>query len=401
MDGDGNGDEWSGRHIVTRSSTATPFYQKLAQRIGELGGMHNAHLHLDRAGTLDDAYMESARHRILETSHISLHEKHGLIGALHRGPAYDTTDLKERVNACLDVMVEVGTARADTLADVTADEVALTALETLLEIKQSRAAEIDLRVGAYTPLGFSDAEPERWAMMERGAEQADFIGSLPEADDVAVHPAHIGFYENCRRMLLLSQKLDRAIHVHTDQRNEPSESGTEQLIEAVRELGAPASSSGEPMVWVVHMISPSTYHDARFRRLVDGLVECNIGVICCPSAAIGMRQLRPIDTPTYNSIPRVLELIDAGVHVRLASDNVADICSPSTTADLTDEVFVLSAALRFYHVGVLAKLAAGRTLDDDERRVVREHLAGNDAEIEKAVAAAGRAEQRRTRAGAR
>ena len=139
------------------------------------------------------------------------------------------------------------------------------------------------------------------------------------------------------------------------------------------------------MIWAVHMISPSTYDEARFRRMVDGLVECNIGVICCPSAAIGMRQLRPIMTPTYNSIPRVLELVAAGVHVRLGSDNIDDICSPSTTADLVDEVFVLSAALRFYHPGILAKLAAGKRLSDAERAFVRDHLESNDSEIAKIV----------------
>jgi len=136
------------------------------------------------------------------------------------------------------------------------------------------------------------------------------------------------------------------------------------------------------MVWAIHMISPSTYDEPRFNRLVDGLLECNIGVISCPSAALGMRQYRPLLTPTYNSIPRLLEMIAAGVHVRLGSDNVADICSPSTTANLIDEIFILSAALRFYHPGILAKLAAGLKLDDGERSFVKNHLAKNNLEIE-------------------
>ena len=36
------------------------------------------------------------------------------------------------------------------------------------------------------------------------------------------------------------------------------------------------------------------------------------GVICCPGAAISMRQYRPLMSPTFNSIARVLELL-AGV----------------------------------------------------------------------------------------
>jgi len=368
---------------MINGSTATPFYQRLDSAIKELGGIFNAHLHLDRAGTLDDVYLGGVGHRILDTSYVSLHEKHGLITELHRGPAYEPKDINARVNAYLDMMVSVHTVRADTLVDVTADGIDLSVLRTMLKIKRSRAEEIDLRVGAYSPLGFTDSEPERWELLVEGAGPADFIGSLPEADDIEEYPSHIGFYEHCKRILLLAQRLNKLVHVHVDQRNEPTECGTEQLIQAVREFGAPLSASGEPMVWAVHLISPSTYDDARFDKLLDGLVECNIGVICCPSAALGMRQIRPLRTPTYNSIPRVLEMIAAGVHVRLGSDNVADICSPSTTANLIDEVFILSAALRFYQPGILAKLAAGLRLNHDEREFVKDHLQRNDLEVEK------------------
>ena len=357
------------------------WYRRLDAAIRAQGGMFNAHLHLDRAGTLDEVYMESIGHRILETSYVSLHEKHGLITDLHQGRAYQVDDFKRRVNAFLDEMVEVNTARADTLVDVTADGVGMSALQWMEDIKRQRAGQIDLRIAAYSPLGFDDSEPERWDLMVEGARRADFLAALPEADDTHEYPTHIGFYEHCRRMLVLAKQLDKLLHVHVDQRNEPSENGTEQLIAAVREFGAPVSKTGEPMVWAVHLISPSTYDEERFAAMVSGMLECNIGMITCPSAALGMRQYRPILTPTYNSIPRVLEMLAAGVHVRIGSDNVADICSPSTTADLIDEIFVLSAALRFYQPEILAKLALGSKLDERERNFIADHLAKNEEEI--------------------
>ena len=98
-----------------------------------------------------------------------------------------------------------------------------------------------------------------------------------------------------------------------------------------------------------------------------------------------MRQFRPQETPTYNSIPRVLELLAAGVSVRLGSDNIADICSPTTTADLTDELFILSAALRFYHIDILATLACGMEITEAQRKLIKDHLAHNDLEITKAL----------------
>lgn len=362
-----------------------PFYRRLHAAIDDLGGMFNAHLHLDRYATLDDRYFEGAEHGVVTSSHVALKVKHALIGALHAGPAYERDDLRARVNEALDTMVACNTRRADTLVDVTADRVGLSALETLLEIKQERAHEIDLRIGAYTPLGFRDDEPERWDIFEEGARRADFVAALPEADDTDDYPENIGFEESCRRVLSLARELGRPLHVHTDQRVEPSERGTERLLEVMRCEPGPPPEDGEPGVWAVHMVSPTTYDSARFDALVADLVDRHVGVIVCPSAALGMRQLRPLTTPRDNSIPRVLELLAGGVHVRLASDNIADICSPSTTADLVDEVLVLSAAIRYYDIDVLARLAAGQRPSAGELAELRLHLQRNEAEIAKVV----------------
>lgn len=372
-------------------SLRSPFYDTLRARIAELGGMHNAHLHLDRANTLDDGYVDHGRLRVLESSHISLQRKHALIASVHDGPAYDADDLRRRLGEATEVMVAAGTRRADTMVDVTADRVGTGALERVQAFAAEQAGRIDIRAAAYSPLGFADAEPERWRVFEAGARRADFIGCLPEADDTDDYPGHIGFDEHCARMLDLARREGKMLHVHTDQRNEPTERGTERLIEAVRRDGAPVSADGTPMVWAVHMISPATYDEARHRRFVEGLLETSIGVISCPSAAIGMRQLRPVATPTWNSIPRILELAEAGVPIRLGSDNVADMCSPSTTADLLDEVFVLSGAVRYYQPGILAKFAAGAPLDADERAALREHLALNAREVAAALRATGQA----------
>ena len=70
-----------------------------------------------------------------------------------------------------------------------------------------------------------------------------------------------------------------------------------------------------------------------------------------------------------------------GIPIRLGSDNIADLCSPSTTADLVDEVFILSAALRFYFIPILAKFACGVPLNHDDRLFIQDHLQRNDQEI--------------------
>lgn len=361
------------------------WHNRLHELIRLHGGMFNAHLHLDRAGTFDDRYLETSGHRVAYDFHVSLAKKHSMIGDIHDGVAFEREDFFHRVNQTLEAMQTAGTRRADTMVDVTADRVGLTGLEWMRQIKANWADRIDVRLAAYTPFGFDDAEPERWTVFVEGAKRSDFLGALPEADDIDHYPTHIGFMEHCRRLLELSQDLGKMVHFHTDQRYEATERGTEMLVEAVRRYGAPVSADGEPMVWAVHVLSPSTYEEPRFERLADALAELNIGIIVCPSAALGMRMLRPLSAPTGNCIPRVLELLERGVAVRLGSDNIADICSPSTGPDLMDEVFVLSAAIRFYQPELLAKLACGIPLGGADRSLVAEHLRLNHAEIQRVL----------------
>lgn len=362
----------------------TVFHRRVRAEVDRLGGFHNAHLHLDRANTLDDGFVDHGRVEVLESSHISLQKKHALIQTVHDGPAYDRENLGSRVTETVEVMVAAGTRLADTMVDVTPDRVGTDALDWINGIRDQVADRITLRTAAYTPLGFRDSEPERWRLFEEGVGRADFIGALPEADDLGDYPNNIGFDEHCLRMVELCRQTGKMVHVHTDQRNIPQEDGTERLIAVMRKQ--PALPKGaEPLIWAVHMISPSTYDEPRWQAFVEGLLECNIGVISCPSAAVGMRAIRPVLTPNGNAIPRILELAAAGVPVRLGSDNVADMCSPSTTADLMDEVFVLSAAIRFYQPEILAKFAAGVALSADERAALVEHLEKNNAEVGKVV----------------
>jgi cytosine/adenosine deaminase-related metal-dependent hydrolase len=365
-------------------SGGTPYFAELRRRIADLGGLFNAHLHLDRAGTYE-ATLKLLAGRAAAASHLSLSQKHALIPMVHASDCYEPDLLEARVQHYVDAMVDVGTTRADTVVDVTADRVGLDALDRLTRIRDRRANRIDFRVGAYSPLGFRDDEPRRWALLEEGAAAANFIGGLPERDDRADYPDHIGFEESCRRMLLLSARLDKQLHLHVDQQNHDGEAGTECVIRLARELDLGMPTGAEPRVWLVHVISPSAYDEARFSALVEGLVGLNIGVICCPSAAISMRQLRPLRTSTHNSIARVLEMLAAGVHVRLGSDNVCDVTSPAGTVDLVDELFVLTNAVRYYDLDIMARLGAGHRLDTADRDRISEHLAQDREEVERAV----------------
>ncbi|NVK30820.1 MAG: hypothetical protein HWE20_07435 [Gammaproteobacteria bacterium] len=356
------------------------FYRSLEEKVNRYGGYYNAHMHLDRVHTYDLPLSQ-------KSEHLALSQKHSAISDIHKSYAYSTDILYQRMNTAMKTMIGVNTTRADSVIDISARDIGLRALEVAKVISDEHQSVINFRIGAYCPLGFEQGNSKNLKVLKKGIEIADFIGSLPERDDQKDYPTHIGFEESCRQLLELAVINQIEIQIHTDQVNHPNECYTERLLDVIENEGFSEFSkkSESPKIWVIHMISPSTYDEVRWNVLVSRLLDNNIGVICCPSAAIGMRQLRPILTPTFNSIARVLDLCAAGIQVRLGSDNVDDMLSPSTTADLTDEVFVLSAALRFYDVDLLAKLATGTRLDDIDRKKIQTHLNRDRNEILKAV----------------
>jgi cytosine/creatinine deaminase len=362
----------------------TRFFEALRAKVKKLGGFHNAHLHLCRAGTLAITEELIQKKDKGTHSHLSISTKHGIIPLIHESPEYEPKRLEKRVRHFLDEMIAAGTTRADTLVDVTADRVGRSAFDVFQKLKNDYKRKLDLQIGSYTPLGFTDTKREGWRLIEETAKEADFIGGLPERDEKKLYPDHIGFDESCARVISLAYALNKRVHIHVDQKNDPEEKATLRLISVVDRLRI-QNKSPEPMVWLVHVISPSAYGDSEFAQLIEKLADRNIGVLCCPSAAISMRQLRALRTPTHNSIARVLEFLAAGIKLRLGSDNINDITSPAGTTNLMDEIFVLSNAIRFYELDILAKIAAGKFLDAADRNIIAQHLAKDRAEIQTSI----------------
>lgn len=352
----------------------TPYFKDLSDRIAARGGLFNAHLHLDRAGTYHATVEIFRQDGVADGTALPLSGKHAVIPAIHNSPCYDPGQLHARVAGYVEDMISCGTSRADSVVDTTTDRVGLTALEVFARLKSDYAERIDLRFGAYSPGGFRDDEPDRWALLRDGAQMSDFIGLLPERDDTSDYPDHIGFDASCRRALALAHDLRKTIHIHVDQANHAYENGTERIVRLVEEMDLGVAPGREPEVWLIHMISPSCYSETRFQELAERMARLNIGLICCPAAAISMRQYRAFPTPTHNSIARVLELVLAGVHVRIGSDNVCDITSPMGTPNLMDEVRVLGDALRYYDIDFLARIAAGKPIDAQGKARLKAHL---------------------------
>ena len=101
------------------------FYGAFAGAIHELalkyGGYLNAHAHLDRAGTLDNKYLEHCGTTPLSASSVPLRVKQTLTGELHKGPAYEAKNLKTRMTRCLKLAAATRIKRLVSFIDATPD----------------------------------------------------------------------------------------------------------------------------------------------------------------------------------------------------------------------------------------------------------------------------------------
>jgi cytosine deaminase len=105
-------------------------------------------------------------------------------------------------------------------------------------------------------------------------------------------------------------------------------------------------------------------------------------VIICPSAALSMRRIRIYQAPLNKGIAELLQMLDRGIRVRLGTDNVDDMFLPATTMDLRNEVGCLGNTLRFYHAGILAKIACGSILNDKDKKIIRDFLDDEESFLE-------------------
>jgi cytosine/creatinine deaminase len=356
----------------------TSYEQDVLSHVFEMGGFYNAHAHLDRADTLDPCYLAHLGITPLEASFFPLSVKQNLVGDLHRGLAYTEENLRERMSRAILREIALGVRRLDTNIDATPDlpEGGLLAIRIACELKEEYKDRITIRIAPTPIFGFRE-ETGRWEVFKEAAKYCDYLSGLPEKDDfsnTSERNGKVGFRPALRMVLELGAELGKEVQFHLDQANSSSESGTEMLLEGLRWVNVPRLSDSEPSVWVIHMISPSTYSEGRFRVLVDQLLEHNVGVIVCPSAALSMRQFRPVSTPTHNSIARVMELIKMKVPLRLGTDNICDVFVPQSEGDMLTEIKIIGHAVRFATPSIWAKLAAGIPLNNVDIATVERAL---------------------------
>lgn len=305
---------------------------QMRDAIGAQGGFVNCHAHFDKAFYI--------RREGLAHSMVDMQMKWRMSDDIKRASSIE--DIASRIRTCLDIMVTQGARIAATFVDAY-DAVGHKAIDAALRVKEEYAGKIDLRI-VTQPLG-GLIDPAARALYEEITAKADIAGGLPSKDRPELE-------KNLDVLFSIAKNLDKPLHVHIDQENNPDERDTELLIRFTEQYRY------EGRVVALHAISTAAQPREYRRELYKRMADVGMSVVVCPSAALSMRQLDDKYAPTHNSIANVPEMLQAGIVVGLGTDNISDYYHPFVDGDLWTELRMLAEACRFYDFDRLVQIAS-------------------------------------------
>jgi cytosine deaminase len=265
-----------------------------------LPGFINAHQHLDKT-MLGDVMRPNRSQTLQEAIYITWDHKR----------SYTTEEIIARASPVVEAAIRHGTTAMRAFADV--DTVGgLVPVEALLALKRRFVGLITIEVVAF-PQEAIIRDPGTKELMEQTMELgADVVGGLPwyERLDRDVHE-HIDF------CLELAQRTGKDVHVLADDTDDPTSRSLEYLAVRTIETGY------QGRVTASHCGALAAYDDNHAARVIDMVREAQITI--CSNAQISLvldgRGDRGL---VRRGITRVGELLDAGVNVISAQDDVND-----------------------------------------------------------------------------
>ena len=312
--------------IVTVSAEA-PAAREVVEVDGRLvtPGLVEAHIHLDKALLHD---------RISATAGTAA-EAIRLTGQAKRGFTVD--DIRARARRVLDMAVAAGTTAMRSHVEV--DPILeLSALEAILPLKAEYAPAIDLQICAFAQEGILQAPGTEGLLRRALTRGADLVGGCPYNDTDAIRHIEVIF--------ALAQAFDVDVDFHIDFFDEPDHLHIRDVIDATLRAG------WQGRVTVGHLTELAALPGPDQEGIVADLVAAGIGVIALPTTDLYLMG-RSDDINIRRGITPIRRLLDAGVPVALATNNVRNPFTPIGTADLADLPFLTTVAA---HMGTAADM---------------------------------------------
>ena len=296
------------------------------------GGFVSCHAHFDKA-----FYITKEE---LEKSMADMEQKWLMSDDIKKNSSQ--REVEKRIRTGLDIMINQGVKICASFIDAY-DAVSHKNIDAANKVKEEYKDKIDF-LTITQPLGGLVDKNAR-DLYEEITSKADFAGGLPSRD-------RPNDDENFDHLFGIAKNLDKKIHVHIDQENNPNERDTEKLLDYVEKHGY------QGKVTAVHAISVSAREKSYRKEIYKRMKDNGISLVVCPGAALGMKQLDEYKAPVHNSIANVPEMLEAGITVGLGVDNVYDFYHPFIDGDLWVEMRMLMEGCRFYNFDKLVEIAS-------------------------------------------
>ena len=310
------------------------FGQLFQREIRKKGGWVNAHVHADRAFTIQPRSLEIYKK-------YSLEEKWDIVDEVKKNTTINT--YYQRISKALELMIDLGVTTVGSFIDV--DPVAKDrALKAALKVKKDYQDKITLVIINQVIKGIIEKEARYW--FDYAAEKVDIIGGLPKRDERDYGKGE----EHMRILLETGKRLNKMVHVHVDQFNTQEDRETELLADLTMEYGM------EGKVVAIHSISLATHPKGYREKVYQKMKRAKLMVIACPGAWIDASRKETLQ-PFHNALTPVDELVKHQIPVALGTDNIADYMLPFTDGDMWYELRLLATGNRFMDVNALINIA--------------------------------------------
>ena len=310
------------------------FKPLILESIQKHGGWVNAHVHADRAFTINPDTLDVYKK-------YSLEEKWDIVDVVKKDASVD--EYYDRFCRAFEVMIEQGVTATCSFVDidpVCEDRAILGAIKA----REKYASQLTIKYSMQTLKGVIEKKAREW--FEIGVPMVDIIGGLPKRDE----RDHGKGAEHMDILLEAGKKNNKLVHVHVDQFNSVEDTETELLCEKTIEHGM------QGKVVAIHGISigahPKEYRDNLYKKMK----QAELMYIACPVAWIDSPR-KETTQPFHNALTPIDELIPAGITVALGTDNICDYMVPFCTGDMWQEFLLMATGNRYVEIDELIKVA--------------------------------------------
>lgn len=305
--------------------------KQFLETVKEKGGFVNCHGHFDKAFYIT--------REGLDKSMVDMEEKWHMSDDIKKKSSEE--EVTNRIKKALDILITQECKNTFSFIDAYST-VGHKNIDAAIKVQQEYKDKINFKT-ATQPLGGLIDSKER-KIYEEVTAKSDVAGGLPSKDRPVDE-------KNFDYLFSIAKNLNKPIHIHIDQENNPKEKDTEKLIKYTKKYGY------EGRVVAVHALSVAAQSKEYRKNIYKGLASAGISVVVCPGAALGMKQLDQYSAPVHNSIANVPEMITAGITVGLGVDNICDFYQPFVDGDMWVEMRILMEACRYYDFDQLVKIA--------------------------------------------